>query len=1139
MRLLQINDGGTISLTKDLQQDLPLYAILSHTWGLDHQEVGFDDIRREAVQEKAGYQKIQFCQKQAARDELRYFWVDTCCIKHDSDVELTRSINSMYRWYRNAKKCYVYLSDVFVKGDGQLGSWEESFRRSRWFTRGWTLQEFFSSEGEFLGTKSSLEQQLHEITHIPVAALRGMTLSKFSIDERMSWSKNRETKLAEDEAYCLLGIFDIHMPLIYGEGQEHACARLRKELDGDQRQPRAFSTVPFARDPNFVHRPDILAWIDEKCDAPGARAALVGLGGIGKSQAIIEYAYRVRDDRPETWVFWVHASTTLRVEEAYRGIADRLHLPGRHKPNVNICQLVSHWLCDEMNGRWILILDNADNAETFFPEPKPEMPTPLGNFLPQSQNGSILVTSRSKDAALRLVGDLRNVMEVHAMSDSQANQLLRNKLHAAPDEDGMMELANALDRIPLAITQAAACINRRSHMTVSGYLDEFHRSASQKTNLLERDLGDLRRDGSVSNSIKTTWHLSFRGMYSQRSSAADLLSLMSFFHPQGIPKWVLRQYSKTQRPTDNDSVDDELEDDLELLDGFSFVTRTIDGDTCEVHALVQFCTRAWLSAFGQAEKWTRHFLYLMSKAFPTGDFQNRTKCRQLMPHLEHIHNQEPDDEEDAKEWAQLLTNVAWHMWHEGNYNTAEAAATKAFIVRERILGDDDMSTLTTMAVLASVLRGGGKYREAEKMNRQALSGYERALGQRHPDTLTSMSNLALVLRDQGKYYEAEKLHRQALEGRETELGTHHSDTLASMSHLALVYRDQGKYPEAETLNRRVLQGREELLGKKHPSTLTSASNLALVLYERGQYEESEELNRQTLKEREEVLGKQHYHTLTSMGNLAMVLQDRGKYNESETMNRHLLGIYEQELGMQHPNVLTSVSNLASVLQDQGKYEEAEELHRRSLGGRERVLGRKHPDSLTSLSNLAYTLRCQERFSESEALNRQALRGREVELGLHHPDTLTSMNNLALVLRDQQKYAEAERLSRRAAQEYRTKLGARHPHTLTSLNNLAAILQDQKKYNEAEMVNRRVLEAYEKELGKQHPDTLKSLSNLATIMHRREKYEAAERLHRRTLEGREQQLGLRHVDTIKSVSDLASVLRDQGKHDEAERLTRHT
>ncbi|KAI0902947.1 hypothetical protein F4823DRAFT_620460 [Ustulina deusta] len=1033
MRLLKVQGSGNASLTEDLQGNIPAYAILSHTWESDNQEVRFHDIREQIAHTKNGYKKIDFCQKQADKDGLQYFWVDTCCINQDSEVELNRSINSMFRWYRDAKKCYVYLSDVSTKCDGDLLPWEESFLRSRWFTRGWTLQEliaprvveFFSSEGQFLGDKTSLEQRLYAITKIPVAALRGAALSKFSINERMSWSQNRNTKLAEDKAYCLLGIFDIHIPLIYGEGQEHACRRLRKELEGYQKQqPEPFSTVPFTRDPNFVDRPEILAWINEKCDGPATRAALIGIGGIGKSQAVIEYAYRVRDNRPQTWVFWVHASTTARVEEAFRGIADRLSLPGRHDPNASVCQLVSNWLCDERNGRWVLILDNADDIEIFFPQQKPhDASTPLGNYLPQSPNGSIVVTSRNKDAAVRIVGDLRNVMQVRAMGESQALQLLRNRLHTTSNEDGIAQLLDALDYIPLAITQAAAYINRQPRMTVLRYLDEFRASAQRKRKLLHRDSGDLRRDGSASNSVKTTWRVSFESIRKERPSAADVLSLMGFFHPQGIPEWMLREYYKTTMLNNEEDTDGEFNDDMDLLQALSFVTTAVDKDIYQIHALVQFCTRDWLCSRCEEEVWRRRFLGLMATEFPIGEFQNRAKCQQLLPHLETLYEQELPGDEAAKEWAQLLTNVAWYLWREGQYNTAQDAAVKAFKIKERIFRFDDMSTLTTAAILASVLRGQGKYNEAEEMNRRTVEGYENVLGKQHPDTLTSVSNLALVLRDQGKYKEADTIQRLALEGRKKELGPQHPDTLASMSNLALVLRDEGRYDEAEMLNRQALQERKEVLGKHYPSTLAAASNLALVLYEQGKYNESETLNQQALDGREAELGKQHPHTLMSISNLALVLQDQGKYSKAEIMNRRVLDAYEKGLGIQHPNTLTSISNLASVLQDQGKYNEAEQLNRQVLEERERVLGKQHPNTLISVSSLAFILQCEEKYKEAETLNRQALEGKEKKLGSHYPNTLTSVNNLSLVLLDQQKYTEAERLSRHAVQGYYAELGA--------------------------------------------------------------------------------------------------------------------
>jgi hypothetical protein len=192
---------------------------------------------------KPGYDKIRFCGEQARRDDLQYFWIDTCCIDKSSSNELQEAINSMFLWYRNVAKCYVYLSDVsrpaLGADDKPSRPWESSFRKSRWFTRGWTLQElvspalveFFSKEGEQLGNKRSLERHIHEVTGIPVKALRGSPLSDFSVPERMSWAETRDTTRKEDKVYSLLGIFDVHMPLIYGEGREKAFKRLREEID--------------------------------------------------------------------------------------------------------------------------------------------------------------------------------------------------------------------------------------------------------------------------------------------------------------------------------------------------------------------------------------------------------------------------------------------------------------------------------------------------------------------------------------------------------------------------------------------------------------------------------------------------------------------------------------------------------------------------------------------------------------------------------------------------------------------------------------------------------------------------------------------------------------------------------------------
>lgn len=201
MRLLERNGAGEICLTKLFVNNVPPYAILLHTWGTDEEEVSFQDLIDGTGKNKLGYDKIRFCGDQAWHDGLQFFWVDTCCIKKSDNTELQEAINSMFRWYRDAAKCYVYLASVSgptLSADGK-SNWELAFRSSRWFTRGWTLQEliapssveFFSPEGVRLGDKRSLEQQKHDTTGISVRALRGDPLSVFGVAERMAGTEKR------------------------------------------------------------------------------------------------------------------------------------------------------------------------------------------------------------------------------------------------------------------------------------------------------------------------------------------------------------------------------------------------------------------------------------------------------------------------------------------------------------------------------------------------------------------------------------------------------------------------------------------------------------------------------------------------------------------------------------------------------------------------------------------------------------------------------------------------------------------------------------------------------------------------------------------------------------------------------------
>lgn len=230
---MRVLNTKTLQLSEYFEKDVPTYAILSHTWGDD--EVTYQDIQSlEQAQKMKGFVKIKGACELAAREGFTYIWIDTCCIDKSSSAELSEAINSMYAWYEKSAKCYAYLADVdrleLPEDTGQ-------FAKSRWFTRGWTLQEliaprqvtFYSRDWISLGAKADLCKRLSTITGIDIGILAGGDHQSVSVARKMFWASTRETKRTEDMAYCLLGLFSVNMPLMYGEGR-NSFIRLQEEI---------------------------------------------------------------------------------------------------------------------------------------------------------------------------------------------------------------------------------------------------------------------------------------------------------------------------------------------------------------------------------------------------------------------------------------------------------------------------------------------------------------------------------------------------------------------------------------------------------------------------------------------------------------------------------------------------------------------------------------------------------------------------------------------------------------------------------------------------------------------------------------------------------------------------------------------
>jgi len=385
----------------------------------------------------------------------------------------------MFKWYRGASKCYVYLPDVSIHDDDHdkfsRYNWESAFRKSKWYTRGWTLQEliapasveFFSVEGKFLGDKKSLQQQIHEITGISLQALQGESMSQFDFAERMSWATTRQTTIEEDAAYCLLGIFDVHMPLIYGEGRKKALVRLQKEFQESSKPPSltpkddAPWIVPFERNLRFIGRKSQLAQLEEKITVRGGqttKVAVIGLGGIGKTQLVLELVHRIREKDKVCSVIWIPATNMESLHQAYVDVARQLGIPGSDDEKADMKRLVQEYLSKESAGQWLLVLDNADDINMWADKRESGG---LIQYLPKSKQGCIIFTTRDREVAVMLAH--QNVVEVPKMNEEAAKELLQKYLinvDLAQNQQDVNALLVQLAYLPLAIVQAAAYINK-------------------------------------------------------------------------------------------------------------------------------------------------------------------------------------------------------------------------------------------------------------------------------------------------------------------------------------------------------------------------------------------------------------------------------------------------------------------------------------------------------------------------------------------------------------------------------------------------------------------------------------------------------------------------------------------------------
>ncbi|KAJ5377910.1 P-loop containing nucleoside triphosphate hydrolase protein [Penicillium cataractarum] len=701
-----------------------------------------------------------------------------------------------------------------------------------------------------------------------------------------------------------------------------------------------------------------------------------------KSQIAIEYCYRVRDESPDTWVFWIHASNATRFEQSCWQIVNLLETPGRNDPKSNPLELLRDWLHDSKNGRWILVLDNLDDKEFIHSTSSTE--PPIWAYFPSSLEGSILLTSRSRHVASTIVED-DGLLMVKPMSESDAITLFDQKTKGQGSKEDTAELVAALDFMPLAIVQAASYIKQRApRVTVTQYLKDIQ-SDQRTVTLLENSEHQHRRDWDAENASLLTWQISFDHIQRERPSAAGLLSLMSFCDRQGIPTCLLKNRSGTQVHTESGpshnggqnipghaSEDWGFEDDILTLRGYSMIALAADETTFEMHRLVQLATQEWLRTHKHHEQWEEEFIKALNRAFPNGDFESWPMCRLLLPHIHRAMEAKPQSEVSLRIWAMLLLRGAWFSIETKNIAGSMKMAENSRAVNEQILGNSDPMTLGSSEALAEAFNLAGNFGEAERLHAQVWKARKRILGAMHTDTIRSVYHLASIFQSQRRFRGAKRLGKLAARLHRHNMGPEHSCTLAAMSVNATTYQLQQKWKEAEDIRVQVYKTYLKTLGPEHPDTLTSAGNLATVYTGQGRWEDAERMLLDVMETKRRVLGPEDPSILATLLNLAALYYDQSLWEQAEKLQHEALETSIQINGPDHPVTITAMNNLSAVYLEQKRYKEAEALQLQVIETGTRTLGPEHVHTVGTMTMLKETYVGQGRFKEAEGLAKKVL-----------------------------------------------------------------------------------------------------------------------------------------------------------------------
>ncbi|KAF5667624.1 hypothetical protein FHETE_5682 [Fusarium heterosporum] len=710
--------------------------------------------------------------------------------------------------------------------------------------------------------------------------------------------------------------------------------------------PVARYLIPYGCNPDFVGRSEILELLKTQLGHTGARsqrkahfrASLHGLGGIGKTQIALAYSSWLQEAFENTSIFWVHASSVERFSEAYSNIAKECKIPRHEEPDFDALSETKAWLESKESGQWLMVVDNADDMQLFFPQVDDSPSSTsvkgrvLSQFIPECTHGTILITTRNMQVGSRLTKGKRPI-KVGKMDEKESIQLLQQGLQQGDEsEKDLLQLSSRLEFLPLALVQAAAFIQENS-ITVTDYLGLLDGSEDDLVELLNQEFEAFGRDSDTPRAVAQTWMLSFQQIERQYPFAGELLSLMCFFDRQAIPLEFLEFYAEEKNNAESNAKM-RLVRSLGVLKAFCFIHAERGGDH-NMHRLVQLVTRTWLMRKGAMASYARDAMLAVSDFYPYGHFEELSTCAAYLSHAFSVLNlQKVECDEDRLLRASMLHRVGGFFLFQGRYLEAEGLQREGLKIRSDLLGEEHIETKVLALDLSRSLRYQQKSEEAERLNVAVLQTWRRLYGEEDHKTLDAMRKLATIYYMQDKDGDAKSLYTRILEVKKRVLGEDHIDTIQAMEDLSLLL--EGK--EAERIQRHVVDASIKILGKDDPLTLIGMTHLSMTLYYAGETIEAEELQVQSLEASKRVLGEEHPSTTLRMMYLAQTWMMLGEFSVNEG-TRHL-----------YPDV--------------DMFGDAKKLLEECVRLRTKVHGPDHPETLESILCLE---KCQDAIERAEHL----------------------------------------------------------------------------------------------------------------------------------------------------------------------------